>query len=92
MVYLGAGMAAASMYNANQTAKKQASAANAAAEAQKAVGLAQIEAPLKAEAAAAETAKAQLKLRQASKSNTILTGPLTEQAKTTAPSILGVPS
>jgi len=90
MAIIGAAavLGGAAAYSANQQSK----AAKSAAEAQKAVGLAQIEAPLKAEALAAETAKANLKLRQASKSNTILTAPLTEAAKTTSPSILGVPS
>jgi type II secretory pathway pseudopilin PulG len=72
-------------------ANKNAKAAQSAADAQKAVGLAQIEAPIKAEQAAAESAKAMLKLRQASKSNNILSGPLTESVNKSNPSILGVP-
>ncbi len=73
------------------SANKEASAAKKAAEAQKQVGLAQIEAPVKAEQAAAEAAKAQLKLRQGSKSRTILTAPgdLTT-AETNKPELLGV--
>lgn len=72
---------------------KEASAAKKAAEAQKQVSLAQIEAPIKAEQAAAEAAKAQLKLRQGSKSRTILTAPgdLTQaNTSTNQPSLLGV--
>ena len=70
---------------------KESSAAKKAAEAQKQVGLAQIEAPIKAEQAAAESAKAQLKLRQGSKSRTILTAPADlTQADTNKPTLLGV--
>lgn len=74
------------------SASKESSAAKKAAEAQKAVGLAQIEAPLKAEQAAADAAKARLKLKQASASNTILTAPggLTDAANTNQKTILGV--
>ncbi len=73
------------------SAAKESSAAKKAAEAQKQVGLAQIEAPIKAEQAAAESAKAQLKLRQGSKSRTILTAPADlTQADTNKPTLLGV--
>jgi len=74
------------------SATKEASAAKKAAEAQKEVGLAQIAAPLKAEQAAADTAQAKLKLKQASKTQTILTEPggLQSAADTTQKSILGV--
>ncbi len=72
------------------SAAKESSAAKKAAEAQKQVGLAQIEAPIKAEQAAAENAKAQLKLRQGSKSRTILTAPTDlTQTETNKPTLLG---
>lgn len=73
------------------SASKESSAAKKAAEAQKAVGLAQIEAPLKAEQLAADTAQAKLKLKQASKTQSILTAPGDLMAAdTTQKSILGV--
>ena len=88
-IALAAGAAAiggATAYSAN----REASAAKKAAEAQKQVGLAQIEAPIKAEQAAAEAAKAQLKLRQGSKSRTILTAPADlTPADTNKPTLLG---
>lgn len=89
-IALAAGVAAIGGATA-YSASKESSAAKKAAEAQKQVGLAQIEAPIKAEQAAAEAAKAQLKLRQGSKSRTILTAPsdLT-QADTNKPTLLGV--
>ncbi len=72
------------------SAAKESSAAKKAAEAQKQVGLAQIEAPIKAEQAAAESAKAQLKLRQGSKSRTILTAPADlTTTDTNKPTLLG---
>lgn len=78
--------AGATAYSAN----REASAGKKAAEAQKQVGLAQIEAPIKAEQAAAEAAKAQLKLRQGSKSRTILTAPADlTPADTNKPTLLG---
>ena len=79
------GMAAATIYTARQESKS----AKKAAEAQQAVGLAQIQAPIDAEKAAAEAAKAKLKLKQASKSQTILSGPM-ESVNANMPSILGV--
>lgn len=90
---LGAvGAAGAQAIATDRAASKNAKAAQSAADAQKAVGLAQIEAPIKAEQAAAESAKAMLKLRQGSKSNNILSGPLTESTQgRSTPSILGVP-
>lgn len=73
------------------SASKEASSAKKAAEAQKAVGLAQIEAPLAAEKAAADAANAKLKLKQASKTQTILTPPGDLlPTDTTQKSILGV--
>jgi hypothetical protein len=83
----GAATAGATAYSA----AKESSAAKKAAEAQKAVGLAQIEAPLKAEQLAADTAQAKLKLKQASKTQSILTAPGDLMAAdTTQKSILGV--
>lgn len=64
----GAATAGATVYAAN----RQEAAAEKAANAQRDIGIAQIEAPLKAEQAAAETAKAKLKLLQAKKTQTIL--------------------
>jgi hypothetical protein len=73
------------------TARQESKAAKKAAEAQERVGLAQIEAPLKAEAAAAESARQKLKLRQASKTDTILTGPMgVTDELTSQKSLLGV--
>lgn len=63
--------AGATMYSAN----KESSAAKKAAEAQERVGMAQIEASLKAPQLAAEAAKAKLKAKQASATQSILTAP-----------------
>ena len=76
------------------SAAKESSAAKKAVEAQERVGMAQIEAPIKAAAAAAEDSKAKLKLKQASKSSSILTAPggleSIDQQQVNRPSILGV--
>lgn len=76
------------------SAAKESSAAKKAAEAQERVGMAQIEAPIKAAQAASDEAKSKLKLKQASKSNTILTAPgglgELDQTQVNKPSILGV--
>lgn len=89
-IALAAGAAAVGGATA-YSAAKESSAAKKAAEAQRAVGLAQIEAPLKAEQAAADAANAKLKLKQASKTQSILTPPGgLEEANTTQKSILGV--
>lgn len=87
IIIAGVAGAGATAYSAS----KESTAAKKAAEAQKQVGLAQIEAPIKAEQAAAEAAKAQLKLRQGSKSRTILTAPADlTPADTNKPTLLGV--
>lgn len=81
--------AAATAYSAST----QASAAKKAASAQENVGMKQIEAALKAPELAAETAKAKLKAKQASATQTILTAPggmQSTDANVNQPSILGV--
>lgn len=82
-------MAAATAYSAQQ----QSSAAKKAASAQENVGMKQIEAALKAPELAAEAAKAKLKAKQASTTQTILTAPggmQSTDANVNQPSILGV--
>jgi ribosomal protein S11 len=84
------GAAGAAAYSAHE----QSSAAKKAAEAQERVGMAQIEASLKAPQLAAETARTKLKAKQAGATQSILTAPgglgTTEQASTNVKSILGV--
>lgn len=63
--------AGATAYSAQQQSK----ASKKAAEAQEKVGMAQIEASLKAPQLAADTAKAKLKAKQASATQSILTAP-----------------
>lgn len=90
MIAAGA-VAAATAYSATT----QASAAKKAAAAQENVGLKQIEASLKAPQLAADAAKAKLKAKQASASQTILTAPggMGETAaNVNQPTILGVPN
>jgi ribosomal protein S11 len=75
------------------SAQKQSTAAKKAAEAQERVGMAQIEASLKAPQLAAQAAKDKLKAKQASATQTILTAPggMTEtDANVNQKSILGV--
>ena len=57
------------------SAKQESKAAKKAAEAQERVGMANIEASLKAPQLAADAAKAKLKAKQASATQTILTAP-----------------
>lgn len=81
--------AGATAYSAN----KESSAAKKAAEAQERVGMANIEASLKAPQLAADAAKAKLKAKQASATQTILTAPggmVEADANTNKASILGV--
>lgn len=87
VVMAAALVAGAGIYASNASSRAEEKAANA----QRDVAMAQLQATKDAETLAAETAKQQLKLRQASKSNTILTGPMTEEASINKPSILGVP-
>jgi len=68
---LGGTAAAATAYSAT----KESNAAKKAAEAQERVGMAQIEASLKAPQLAADAAKAKLKSKQASATQSILTAP-----------------
>jgi len=83
----GAASAGATVYAGNRQEK----AAEKAANAQRDVGIAQIEAPLKAEQAAAESAKAKLKLLQAKKTSTILNvGDNADQNNLNKKTILGV--
>lgn len=70
IVIAGVGMGATAY-----SASKESSAAKKAAEAQERVGMAQIEASLKAPQLAAEAAKAKLKAKQASATQSILTAP-----------------
>ena len=73
------------------SASAEKTAAKKATEAQERVSMAQIEAPIKAEELSAEAAKAKLKLRQASKSDTILTSPMgVGDETTTQKTLLGV--
>lgn len=72
---------------------QQASSAKKAAEAQQAVGMAQIEASLKAPQLASDAANAKLKAKQASATQTILTAPgglKAAEGNTNQPTILGV--
>ena len=83
--------AGASAYSAN----REASASKKAAEAQERVGMAQIDASLKAPQLAADAAKAKLKAKQASNTQTILTSPggmtgSEDVANVNTKSILGV--
>jgi ribosomal protein S11 len=82
-------MAAATAYSAD----RQASAAKKAAAAQEKVGMANIEAALKAPQLAADAAKSKLKAKQASATQTILTAPggmQTTEENVNQKSILGV--
>lgn len=74
------------------SATKESASAKKAAEAQKEVGLAQIAASQESTKLATQEAQAKLKLKQASKSNNILTSPMgvEENANTNTKSILGV--
>ena len=75
------------------SAKTQATAAKKAAEAQKDVGLKQIEASLQAPQLAKDAAQAKLKAKQASATQTILTAPggmASSDVNTNQKSILGV--
>jgi len=89
-IILGTALAGATAYSAS----KQASAAKKAAEAQERVGMAQIDASLKAPQLAADAARAKLKAKQASATQSILTAPgglaPTDQASVNMKSILGV--
>lgn len=81
--------AGASVYSA----EKNSNATKKAAESQERVGMAQVEASLKAPQLAAEAAKAKLKAKQASNTQTILTPPggmQTADANINQKSILGV--
>lgn len=73
-VVLAAGAVAAAGVNA-YSAQRQSTAAKKAAEAQKEVGMRQIEASLQAPQLAADAAKAKLKAKQASATQSILTAP-----------------
>ena len=88
---LGAAAVAAAGATA-YSAKSQSTAAKKAAEAQERVGMANIEASLKAPQLAADSAKAKLKAKQASATQTILTAPGGMQAEdaNVNRSILGV--
>lgn len=83
-----AALAGATAYSANKESK----AAKKAAEAQEKVGMAQIEASLKAPQLAADAAKAKLKAKQASATQSILTAPggLAQTDENVNKSILGV--
>jgi hypothetical protein len=74
------------------SAQKQSTVAKKAAEAQERVGMANIEASLKAPQLAADAAKAKLKAKQASNTQTILTAPgaMQEAEANTNRAILGV--
>ena len=75
------------------SAQKQSTVAKKASEAQERVGMAQIEASLKAPQLAAEAAKSKFKLKQASATQTILTAPgglQSTDANVNQSSILGV--
>ncbi len=75
------------------SAQKQATSAKKAAEAQERVGMANIEASLKAPQLAADAAKAKLKAKQAGATQTILTAPgglQTTDENVNTKSILGV--
>jgi hypothetical protein len=88
-IALGTAGAAASVISSSQ----QASSAKKAAEAQQAVGMAQIEASLKAPQLATDAANAKLKAKQASSTQTILTAPgglKSTEGNTNQPTILGV--
>ena len=81
-----AGVAGSSVYSAN----KQASSAKKGIESQERQANAQLEAAKSSEAAASETAKNKLKLRQASQTKTILTSPTgvgTDEDQINAPSL-----
>ena len=85
----GTAAAGATAYSAH----KEAGAAKKAAEAQERVGMAQIEASLKAPQLAADAAKAKLRAKQASATQTILTAPgglTSTEDNTNQKSILGV--
>lgn len=88
IVIAGVAGAGATAYSA----QKEATAAKKAAEAQEKVGMAQIEASLKAPQLAAESAKAKLKAKQASATQSILTAPggLQQTEENVNKSILGV--
>jgi ethanolamine ammonia-lyase large subunit len=82
----GTAMAGAGMYSAS----KEASAAKKAANAQKEIAMANIAAAKESETVAAQTAKDKLKLRQASRSQTILTDPDLEETNISGKKVLGV--
>jgi hypothetical protein len=88
---LAAGAVAAAGVNA-YAAQKQSTVAKKAAEAQERVGMANIEASLKSPQLAADAAKAKLKAKQASNTQTILTAPgaMQEAEANTNRAILGV--
>lgn len=82
-----AGGVGTSMYSASQESK----AAKKAAEAQKQVSLAQIEAAAKSEETALDKARTKLKARQAGRTETILTSPMgMEEETATTRRTLGV--
>ena len=74
-VWALAAAAAASAGSSAYSASKESSAAKKASEAQERVGMAQIEASLKAPQLAADAAKAKLRAKQASATQSILTAP-----------------
>jgi hypothetical protein len=78
--------AGATMYSAN----REASAAKKAANAQKEIAMANIAAAKESETVASQTAKDKLKLRQASRSQTILTDPDLEETNISGKKVLGV--
>lgn len=89
-------LAAAAATSAGATAysaTKESSSAKKAAEAQQAVGMAQIEASLKAPQLASQAATDKLRAKQASQTQTILTAPgglKSAEGNTNQPTILGV--
>lgn len=96
MGFIAAAIAVAGAASAGATvisANKQAKAAEKAAESQKEVALKQLQAPLDAEKAAAETAREKLRLRQASQTKSVLsvgTNTLKDNEQLNKKTILGV--
>jgi hypothetical protein len=83
---MAAGLAGSQVYSAS----KEASAAKKAANAQKEIAMANIAAAKESETVASQTAKDKLKLRQASRSQTILTDPDLEETNISGKKVLGV--
>lgn len=95
LIIAAASVAAAGVATAGAqaySAQKESTAAKKAAESQERVGMANIEASLKAPQLAADAAKAKLKAKQASATQTILTAPggMADAVTDTNKSILGV--